>query len=73
MPVEKLKSLISEINKWSDSNPIIGEQWLIGDINKKCISLKVKRIVDIFSALIGLIVLSPLFAVVAILIKLDSV
>lgn len=69
MPVEKLKSLIGEINKWSDSDTIIEEQWLI---NKKCISLKVKRIVDIFSALIGLIVLSPLFAVVAILIKLDS-
>ncbi len=60
----------------TDSQSIILEENLNNDIktevSKKTVYLKVKRIIDIIISSLGLIILSPVFLLLAIIIKMDS-
>ena len=60
----------------TNSQSIILEENLNNDIktevNKKTVYLKVKRIIDILISSLGLIILSPIFLLLAIIIKIDS-
>ncbi|MFB3815010.1 MAG: sugar transferase [Terriglobales bacterium] len=42
------------------------------DVDRKCLGLYLKRLLDIVGSAIGLVILAPLFAILSIAIKLDS-
>lgn len=68
--VNKKTNNIISINKNTDTN---NQQNIVQDIAiSKQIYLVVKRIFDIIISLLGLIILSPIFLIIAVAIKIDS-